>query len=71
MVDPAGGSYYDRHLTQAIAEQGWKLFLEVEAEGGFIKLADEGKIQEAVNESNNARPKLWPRRENILGTNIP
>lgn len=71
VVDPAGGSYYIEHLTQAIAEQGWKLFLEVEAEGGFVKLADEGKIQEAVNESNDARHKaVATRRENILGTNI-
>lgn len=71
VVDPAGGSYYIEHLTQAIAEQGWKLFLEVEEQGGFAKLANEGKVQEAVNTSNEARHKaVATRRENLLGTNI-
>lgn len=71
VVDPAGGSYYIEHLTQAIAEQGWKLFLEVEEQGGFAKLANEGKVQEAVNASNEARHKaVATRRENLLGTNI-
>lgn len=71
VVDPAGGSYYIEHLTQAIAEQAWKLFLKVEEQGGFAKLADEGKVQEAVNASNDARHKdIATRRENILGTNI-
>lgn len=71
VVDPAGGSYYIEHLTQAIAEQGWKLFLEVEEQGGFAKLANEGKVQETVNASNEARHKaVATRRENLLGTNI-
>lgn len=71
VVDPAGGSYYIEHLTQAIAEQGWKLFLEVEEQGGFAKLANEGTVQEAVNASNEARHKaVATRRENLLGTNI-
>jgi len=71
VVDPAGGSYYIEHLTQAIAEQGWKLFLEVEEQGSFAKLANEGKVQEAVNASNEARHKaVATRRENLLGTNI-
>ncbi|WP_297720091.1 methylmalonyl-CoA mutase small subunit [uncultured Porphyromonas sp.] len=71
VVDPAGGSYYIEHLTQSIAEQGWKLFLEVDEQGGFAKLANEGKIQEAVNASNDARHKaVATRRENLLGTNI-
>ncbi|MDY3120659.1 methylmalonyl-CoA mutase small subunit [Porphyromonas somerae] len=71
VVDPAGGSYYIEHLTQAIAEQGWKLFLEVEEQGGFAKLANEGKVQEAVNASNEERHKaVATRRENLLGTNI-
>lgn len=71
VVDPAGGSYYIEHLTQAIAQESWKLFLQVEAEGGFSQLAEAGKIQEAVNASNEARHKaVATRKEKILGTNI-
>lgn len=30
VVDPAGGSYYVENLTQSIAAEAWKLFLEIE-----------------------------------------
>ncbi len=30
VIDPAGGSYYVETLTLSIAEQAWKLFLDVE-----------------------------------------
>lgn len=71
VVDPAGGSYYVEHLTKSIAEQAWKLFLEVEDMGGFTSAALAGKVQEAVNTSNEERHKaVATRRENLLGTNI-
>lgn len=71
VVDPAGGSYYVEHLTKAIAEQGWKLFLEVEEAGGFAHEAEAGRIQEAVNASNESRHQaIATRRESLLGTNI-
>ncbi|MBR5841945.1 MAG: acyl-CoA mutase large subunit family protein, partial [Bacteroidaceae bacterium] len=35
-VDPAAGSYYIETLTASIAQQAWKLFLEVEQAGGFL-----------------------------------
>lgn len=71
VVDPSGGSYYIEYLTQAIAEQAWKLFLQVDEQGGFHALADEGKIQAAINESNTARHKaVATRRESLLGSNI-
>lgn len=71
VADPSGGSYYVEFLTQAIAEQGWKLFLEVEDEGGFYALAEQGKVQEAINASNTARHKaVATRRESLLGSNI-
>lgn len=72
VVDPGAGSYYIEHLTSAIAEQAWKLFLHVEEDlGGFAKAANEGAIQAAVNESNQKRHKdVATRRESLLGTNI-
>lgn len=71
VVDPAGGSYYVEHLTNSIAEQAWKLFLEVEEMGGFAVAAAAGNVQEAVNSSNAKRHKaIATRRESLLGTNI-
>ncbi len=70
VVDPAGGSYYVEELTVAIAEQAWKLFLAVEDEGGFFKLVNEGKVQEAVNASCEKRhTDVARRKEILLGTN--
>jgi methylmalonyl-CoA mutase len=36
VADPAGGSYYIEKVTSLIAENAWKLFLEVEDQGGFL-----------------------------------
>lgn len=70
IVDVAGGSYYVEHLTDAIAEQAWKLFLDVETEGGFLKEANEGKIQDTINETNkNRHANAAKRKEFMLGTN--
>ncbi len=70
IVDVAGGSYYIENLTKAIAEQAWKLFLEIEAEGGFMKIALEGKVQTSVCETNAARHEAAAKRkEFMLGTN--
>lgn len=70
IVDAAGGSYYIEHLTDAIAKQAWKLFLEVEKSGGFLSESLAGKIQEAVNASDDARhANAAKRKEFILGTN--
>ena len=70
VVDPAGGSYYIESLTAAIATQAWKLFLEVEEAGGFLAAVKAGKIQEAVNASNDARHTNVARRKEVLvGTN--
>ena len=70
VVDPSAGSYYIEHLTDAIAHEGWKLFLQVEDEGGMQKGLAEGVIQQAVNASNRARHEALSRRKEILlGTN--
>jgi len=70
LVDVAGGSYTIEHLTDAIAQEGWKLFLAVENAGGFLAESLNGNIQNAVNASNKKRHEdTAKRREFILGTN--
>ena len=70
LVDVAGGSYTIEHLTDAIAQEGWKLFLAVEEAGGFLAEALNGNITNAVNASNDKRhAAAATRREFILGTN--
>lgn len=70
VVDPAGGSYYVETLTVSIAKEAWKLFVEVEDNGGFEKMLAEGKVQEAVNASAEKRhTDVARRKEILLGTN--
>lgn len=70
VVDPAGGSYYVETLTVSIAEQAWKLFLDVQAAGGFFAAVTDGSVQAAVNESAAKRHSDMARRKEILlGTN--
>lgn len=70
VVDPAGGSYYVETLTVSIANEAWKLFLDVDANGGFAACLDNGSVQAAINESNKKRhADVAVRKEILLGTN--
>ena len=70
IVDVSGGSYFVEELTVAIAKEGWKLFLAVEDEGGFLAAVKAGKIQEAINSTDVARhANAGKRKEFLLGTN--
>ena len=70
ITDPGAGSYYVETLTVSIAEQAWKLFLEVEEKGGFYKAVKEGFVQNQVNASAETRhTNVARRKEILLGTN--
>jgi len=70
VTDPAGGSYYIENLTQSIAAEAWKLFLEVEDKGGYTEAFKAGFIVERVDASAAAKDKnIATRRQIILGAN--
>ena len=70
VVDPAGGSYYIENLTASIAEQAWKLFLELEEKGGYVEAYKAGFIKQQIEASaDKKRKNLATRREILLGTN--
>lgn len=70
VADPAGGSYYVETLTVSLAKEAWKLFMEVDDNGGFFPCVNAGKIQEAVNASCSKRhDDMARRKEALLGTN--
>lgn len=70
VVDPAGGSYYVEELTMSLAQVAWKLFLEVEDNGGFMAMVANNEIAKAVNASAASRfDKVAKRKEQLLGTN--
>jgi methylmalonyl-CoA mutase len=70
VADPAAGSYYIENLTESIAEQAWKHFLEVEEKGGYLEAFKSGWIQEKIRLSaENKRKNAASRRQTILGVN--
>ena len=68
VADPAGGSYYVEWLTDTLADQGWRLFQQVEAEGGYAKA--KRSIDSALAESRAAKDKsVSSRRRTLVGVN--
>lgn len=70
ITDPAAGSYYIESLTASIAEQAWKIFLEIQDKNGFLAAFREGFIQSQLKAMAEKKLKaIASRRENILGVN--
>lgn len=70
IVDPSAGSYYIENLTSSLADQAWKLFLDIDEKGGFYQALKEGIVQKSIVKSSNDRAKaLATRKEVLLGTN--
>ncbi len=70
IVDPAAGSYYIENLTDILASAAWELFLQVEAEGGFLKAAESGYLRTKIEGAASQRLLEIGRRSSIiLGTN--
>ena len=70
IVDPGAGSYYIEHLTDALAQEAWKIFLKVEEEGGFLAAVKAGTVQDDINATNVKRHgDAAKRKEFLLGTN--
>ncbi len=70
VADAGAGSYYIEELTSLIAHEAWKLFLELEEQGGFLKALQKGIIQKKINEAVVSRKSdIARRRETLLGTN--
>ena len=70
VADPSAGSYYIENLTKLIAEHAWKLFVETEEQGGFLKALHSGYIQSKIADSAGRRMADVASRKTIfVGTN--
>jgi len=71
VIDPAGGSWYVETLTRQVAEKVWKLFQEVEAQGGMFRALEKGFPREQIVETAQKRAEnIARRKDKIIGTNI-
>ncbi|WP_281232187.1 methylmalonyl-CoA mutase subunit beta [Flavobacterium gelatinilyticum] len=68
--NPADGSYYIESLTMQLAEKSLTLFKDIESNGGFLKLLNDGTIKKKIQESANKEQELFDsKKEILLGTN--
>ncbi len=66
VVDPLAGSYYVESLTNAIAEEAWKLIQEVEALGGMTKAVESGMPKMKIEEAAARRQARIDRGEEVV-----
>jgi len=70
VADPSAGSYYIENLTALVAENAWKLFLEIEKMGGFLAVIKSGFLQRKISASaENRKYKIKRRKEILTGIN--
>ena len=68
--DPAAGSYYVEELTGKLIREAWKLFLETDEKGGYLKAFEQGFIQNRIHEEANRKSlDIAQRKKILLGTN--
>ncbi|KFF02374.1 methylmalonyl-CoA mutase subunit beta [Flavobacterium reichenbachii] len=68
--NPADGSYYIESLTMQLAEKSLALFKDIESNGGFLKLLNDGTIKKKIQESAAKEQDLFDsKKEVLLGTN--
>jgi methylmalonyl-CoA mutase len=61
IVDPGGGAFYVENLTDQLAAAAWSTFQELEREGGFLTLLDNGEFAKRIDAQ-------WAKRERALAT---
>jgi methylmalonyl-CoA mutase len=70
VIDPGAGSYYIEQLTDSLTHQAWQLFLEIEAEGGYLQAVRKHIIQDKIKAAAEERySNVSLRKEILLGTN--
>ena len=70
VTDPSAGSYYIESLTDSLVSETWKLFQQIEKDGGYIVALENGFIQEQIEELCRKRcMNLALRKEVLVGTN--
>ncbi|MBS1804192.1 MAG: hypothetical protein JST28_12560 [Acidobacteria bacterium] len=70
VADPLGGAYAIEALTSDVATKAWKMFQELEAEGGYRKAQADGFIESIVQRRATDRDvSISHRRLALVGTN--
>ena len=66
VIDPLAGSYYIEKLTSDLAEEAWKLILEIDELGGMTKAVASGMPKLKIEEAAAKRQAAVDRGEEII-----
>lgn len=66
VADPAAGSWYIEELTDALARKAWRMFQDIESEGGLLEALSKGVIQNMVRASRESREALIAQRRKVF-----
>jgi methylmalonyl-CoA mutase len=70
VADPAAGSWYVEELTEALAREAWKMFQDLESEGGLVRALEKGIVQNMLRATRETRQQaVAERRRALVGTN--
>lgn len=66
--DPASGSGYIEYLTQALCDAAWRLFQEIETQGGIVAAIESGRIASLIAGKRSERlARIAAKAETIIG----
>ena len=69
--DPSAGSYYIENLTNELAKNAWKLFQEIESQGGWIEAVKANTIQDFIEQNALLQEDNFDKgNAHLLGTNL-
>jgi methylmalonyl-CoA mutase len=66
VADPSAGSYYIEAVTDALIDEAWPLFQEIEAIGGMLEGLASGDIAFRLDDVRIYREDRLERRKNVL-----
>lgn len=70
-VEMANGSWYSDELTHRLASAAWDLFLDIEKQGGYFALLENGKLAEMCSVSAETRASQYEAKTEVLiGANV-
>ncbi|UWX56899.1 methylmalonyl-CoA mutase family protein [Chlorobaculum sp. MV4-Y] len=70
VIDPAAGSYYIETLTATLCRESWKLFQQIEADGGLRAAEASGSVTAMIAPAADVRRKaINTRRRTLVGIN--
>lgn len=68
--DPSGGAYAVESMTTQIVEKAWKLFQQIEVEGGLITWIKNNKVHDLITENRKVLlEELNQEKRTLLGVN--